>query len=54
MSWFFVDPDDFRLEVEARYPTGEQAAEVIERGKSGRKPEMGLYAGDPVLRKSTT
>lgn len=51
VNWFFVDPDDFRLEVEARFPTAEQAAAVIERGKAGRKPEMGLYAGDPVLKK---
>ncbi len=28
----------------------EEAAEVIERGKANRRPEMGLYGGDPVLR----
>lgn len=54
VNWFFVDPDGFRLEVEARFPTAEQAAEVIERGKAGRKSEMGLYGGDPTLKSKVT
>ncbi len=50
VNWFFLDPDEYRVEVEARYPTGEEAAEVIERGKAGRQEEMGLYGGDRVLK----
>jgi hypothetical protein len=50
VNWFFLDPDEYRVEVEARYPTGDEAAEVIERGKANRRPEMGLYGGDPVLK----
>ena len=52
VNWFFLDPDDYRVEVEARYPSGEEAAEVLERGKANRGSEMGLYGGDPVLRTS--
>jgi hypothetical protein len=52
VNWFFLDPDEYRVEVEARYPTAAEAAEVLERGKSGRNAEMGLYAGDPVLHTS--
>lgn len=50
-NWFFLDPDNHRVEVEARFPTAEWAAEVIERGKAGRNPKLGLYGGDPELRK---
>ena len=50
VNWFFRDPDGFRLEIEARYPTDEDKAAVVERGQSGRKPELGLYGGDPVLK----
>jgi catechol 2,3-dioxygenase-like lactoylglutathione lyase family enzyme len=46
VSWFFSDPDDYRLEIEARYPTAEQAAAVVQRGKAERKPELDLYRGD--------
>jgi len=48
VSWFFVDPDDYRLEIEARYPTAQAAAAVVERGKAGRNADMGLYGGDQV------
>jgi catechol 2,3-dioxygenase-like lactoylglutathione lyase family enzyme len=51
-NWFFVDPDGYRLEVEAVYPTDEQRAEVLERGKANRNEQMGLYAGDAVLNTS--
>ncbi len=37
-------------QAEAGFPAGEQAAEVLEPGKAGRRPEMGRYAGDPVLK----
>lgn len=50
VNWFFLDPDEYRVEIEARFPTAEQAAEVLERGKEDRHEEMGLYGGDPVLR----
>ncbi len=50
VNWFFLDPDGFRLEIEARYPSGEESARVLERGKAGRRPEMGLYGGDPVVK----
>jgi len=54
VNWFFLDPDEYRVEVEARYPTGKQAEEVIERGKANRRSEMGLYGGDPVLKTTTS
>ncbi len=50
VNWFFLDPDEYRVEVEARFPTGKESAEVVERGKAGRRPEMGLYGGDPVIK----
>jgi len=51
VNWFFQDPDGFRLEIEARYPSAEEQAAVLERGKAGRNEEMGLYGGDQVLKK---
>ena len=48
VNWFFLGPDNYRVEVEARFATAQQAAEVLERGKEGRRPELGLYGGDPV------
>jgi catechol 2,3-dioxygenase-like lactoylglutathione lyase family enzyme len=48
-NWFFLDPDGYRLEVEAIYPNNEMRDEVLERGKENRNAEMGLYGGDPVL-----
>jgi hypothetical protein len=50
LNWFFLDPDGYRLEVEARFPTPEQAQEVLDRNRDTRHEEMGLYAGDPVLK----
>ncbi len=50
VNWFFLDPDNYRVEVEARYATGEEAAEVLERGKDNRREDMGLYGGDRVLK----
>jgi catechol 2,3-dioxygenase-like lactoylglutathione lyase family enzyme len=50
LNWFFLDPDDYRVEIEARFPTGEEAAEVLERGKANRREDMGLYGGDAVLK----
>lgn len=51
INWFFLDPDNYRVEVEARFPTGKQAEEVLERGKDNRREDMGLYGGDRVLKK---
>ena len=51
VSWFFVDPDGHRLEVEARYPAAEMAAEVIERGKTNVRHDLGLYGADENKRK---
>jgi catechol 2,3-dioxygenase-like lactoylglutathione lyase family enzyme len=48
LNWFFLDPDNYRVEVEARFASAKEAAEVLERGKANRKSEMGLYGGDPV------
>lgn len=50
VNWFFLDPDGYRVEIEARFPNGEWAAEVLERGKENRHEEMGLYGGDRVLK----
>jgi len=50
LNWFFLDPDNYRVEVEARFTDLQAAAEVMERGKANRKAEMGLYGGDPVRR----
>jgi metallothiol transferase len=49
LSWFFSDPDGYRLEIEAHYPTVEQAIAVLERDRSERKPELGLYQGTDAL-----
>lgn len=49
VNWFFLDPDGYRVEIEARYPSAEEAEVVLERGKDSRHEEMGLYAGDTVL-----
>ena len=52
LNWFFLDPDNHRVEVEARFATAEEAAKVMERGKANRHEEMGLYGGDTVLKKT--
>ena len=51
LNWFFLDPDNYRVEVEARFTDLKAAEEVMERGKVNRREDMGLYAGDKVLRK---
>jgi catechol 2,3-dioxygenase-like lactoylglutathione lyase family enzyme len=48
VSWFFLDPDGYRLEIEARYASAAEAAAVVDRGKNNRNAEMGLYGGDSV------
>ncbi len=45
VSWFFEDPDGHRLEIEAHYPTPEQALAVVEAGKAQRQQDLGLYRG---------
>lgn len=51
VNWFFLDPDNYRVEIEARFPTGAAAEVVLERNKAGRNEGMGLYGGDAVLKK---
>jgi catechol 2,3-dioxygenase-like lactoylglutathione lyase family enzyme len=50
INWFFLDPDNYRVEVEATFATAEEAAAAVERGKEGRRSDLGLYGGDPKLR----
>jgi catechol 2,3-dioxygenase-like lactoylglutathione lyase family enzyme len=54
VNWFFLDPDNHRVEIEARYPTGKQSEEVIARGKENRHEELGLYGGDAVRKTRLT
>lgn len=51
VSWFFVDPDEHRLEIEATYPTQEMRDAVVERGKDNVRLELGLHGADTVKRK---
>jgi catechol 2,3-dioxygenase-like lactoylglutathione lyase family enzyme len=52
LSWFFVDPDEHRLELEATYPTTEMRAEVVKRGEAaGQNKGLGLHGGDDNKRK---
>jgi catechol 2,3-dioxygenase-like lactoylglutathione lyase family enzyme len=51
LNWFFLDPDNYRVEIEARFPNPEDAEKVLERNKEHRHAEMGLYGGDAVLKK---
>ena len=48
LNWFFLDPDNYRVEIEARFATKEEADAVMERGKVGSQEHMGLYGGDKV------
>lgn len=50
LNWFFLDPDNYRVEIEARFTDLKAAAEVVERGKANRREDMGLYGGDKVRR----
>jgi catechol 2,3-dioxygenase-like lactoylglutathione lyase family enzyme len=50
LNWFFLDPDNYRVEIEARFASAKEAAEVMERGKAGRREDLGLYGGDAVRR----
>ncbi len=49
VSWFFADPDGHKLEVEAHYPTAEEALAVVKQRESERKPDLGLYTGGQAL-----
>lgn len=46
LNWFFLDPDNYRVEIEARFATAEEAEAVKERNKAGRREDLGLYGGD--------
>ncbi len=48
VSWFFQDPDGHRIEIEAHYPTAEEALAVVDRGKAERQ-KLGLYRGGESL-----
>ena len=50
LNWFFLDPDNYRVEVEARFPSAKESDPVMERGKANRREDMGLYGGDKVLK----
>lgn len=52
LNWFFLDPDGYRLEVEARFPDPKEADKVFARNQTTRNEHMGLYAGDKVLHKT--
>jgi catechol 2,3-dioxygenase-like lactoylglutathione lyase family enzyme len=51
LNWFFLDPDNYRVEIEATFATAEEAAACIERNKATRREDLGLYGGDAVRRK---
>ena len=51
VSWFFMDPDEHRLEIEAKYPNNEIRAGVLERGKDTVNTHLGMYGSDPEKRK---
>lgn len=49
VSWFFSDPDGYRLEIEAHYPTAEAALAVVEQKHEERNPDLNLYHGGDAL-----
>lgn len=49
VSWFFSDPDGYRLEIEAHYLTPQEALAVVEKKHAERKPELDLYRGGEAL-----
>jgi metallothiol transferase len=49
VSWFFTDPDGYRLEIEAHYQTIERVIAVLERDSGKQKPQLGLYRGGDAL-----
>ncbi|HZT05944.1 MAG TPA: VOC family protein [Chloroflexota bacterium] len=49
VSWSFEDPDGHRLEIEAHYPTVEEAVAVLERDHAKRRPDLNLYQGTDSL-----
>jgi hypothetical protein len=53
LNWFFLDPDNYRVEIEARFPDPKEAEAVLERNKEHRNEQMGLYGGDTTHKKLT-
>jgi catechol 2,3-dioxygenase-like lactoylglutathione lyase family enzyme len=49
VSWFFADPDGHKLELEAHYPTPEEALAVVDAGEAERKRNLELYRGGQAL-----
>jgi catechol 2,3-dioxygenase-like lactoylglutathione lyase family enzyme len=50
-SWFFMDPDDHRLEIECKYPNNEMRDEMVERCKDTVNSHLGMYGADENKRK---
>jgi catechol 2,3-dioxygenase-like lactoylglutathione lyase family enzyme len=50
-SWFFMDPDDHRLEIETKYPNNEMRDEMVERCKDTVNAHLGMYGSDKEKRK---
>lgn len=49
VSWFFSDPDGYRLEIECHFAALEHVIAVLERDQGKQKPELGLYRGGDAL-----
>lgn len=49
LSWFLLDPDGYRLEIEARMPSVAAAVAILERDCGQQKPHMGTYKGPDAL-----
>jgi catechol 2,3-dioxygenase-like lactoylglutathione lyase family enzyme len=45
ISWFFTDPDGYRLEIECHYPNLERVIMTLDRDHGNQKPELGLFRG---------
>ena len=50
-SWFFVDPDDHRLEIEAKFASNEVRNGVVERAKGQENRQLGMHGADETKRK---
>jgi glyoxylase I family protein len=49
LSWFILDPDGYRVEIEAHMPTIEDAVAILERDQGQQKPHMNTYKGPNAL-----
>ena len=46
-----MDPDEHRLEIEAKYPNNEMRDEMVERCKDTVNRHLGMYGSDTNKRK---